>query len=366
MAPAAESLRQSLAAASPDRLAALDAAVTAEALRRHDAFLAGIDAYRRHPYRRELPDPPVLWSEGTTRLLDYRTRTGGVPVLVVPSLVNRAYILDLTARRSLLRYLAARGLAPFLVDWGAPGQLERDFTLSDYIDGRLVGAARAVAAECGRPPTVLGYCMGGLLALALAQRQPKLAVSLALLATPWDFHAGRESHALMMRALTEPLGRLIEGMGEVPVDLLNAMFASLDPGLAARKFTAFSHLERRSARARDFVALEDWANDGVALAGPVARECLFGWYGDNDPAEGRWRIGGEAIRPEAVSQPALVLVPQRDRIVPPESARALGARLPNAKVIMLKGGHVGMLTATRAKTEVYGPLAKWLVRSAVQ
>ncbi len=367
LAPAAAELRESLANAGPDDLKAFDAAVTAEAMRRHRAFLAGIDAYRRHPYHRELAEPPCLWQEGTTRLLDYREpkSAGGVPVLVVPSLINRSYILDLTARRSLLRSLARKGLAPLLVDWGTPGETEAGFTLTDYIAGRLERALEVAVAELGRPVASLGYCMGGLLALALAQRRPDAVQSIVLLATPWDFCAGREAHALMMRALALPLGEMIGAMGSLSVDFLNAMFASLDPALSARKFTAFARLPRRSARARDFVALEDWANDGVPLAGPVARECLFGWYGDNEPARGLWKIAGRAVTPEEITQPVLVVVPERDRIVPPASSLPLADRLPNAQVLTLKGGHVGMLTSPRATTEVYGPLAKWLTRSAL-
>jgi polyhydroxyalkanoate synthase subunit PhaC len=368
LAAAAADLRQSLAAAGADAAEAFAGAVAAEAARRHEIFLTGIDAYRRHPYRRGLPPAPTVWSDGTTRLLDYRLpgAEGGVPVLLVPSLINRAYILDLMPKRSLVRYLAAKGLAPFLVDWGAPGEAEAAFTLTDYVAGRLEAALDAVTGLTGRAVTVLGYCMGGLLALALAQRRPRQAAALALMATPWDFAAGRESHAVMMRALAQPMGRLIDAAGSVPVDILQAMFASLDPGLAARKFIAFARLKRRSARARDFVALEDWANDGVALAGPVARECLFGWYGDNQPAAGNWRIGDRPVLPEEVTVPTLLLVPERDRIVPPGSALPLAKRIANAKLMMLTGGHVGMLTGARAKTDVYGPLAKWLVRSAVQ
>ena len=66
----------------------------------------------------------MLWQEGTTRLLDYAP-AGGMPVLAVPSLVNRAYILDLAPDNSLMRYLAGLGLRPFLVDWDAPGEVER-------------------------------------------------------------------------------------------------------------------------------------------------------------------------------------------------------------------------------------------------
>ncbi|KIL97079.1 Polyhydroxyalkanoic acid synthase [Paramagnetospirillum magnetotacticum MS-1] len=366
LAQAGQDLAQSLKDAGPDAWTRLDEAVAAESIRRHEAFLAGIDAYRHHPYRRSLPPAPEIWRQGTTCLRDYRLPDcdNARPVLVVPSLINRAYILDLTQKRSLMRYLAAKGLAPFLVDWDAPGEAEKNFTLTDYIAGRLGAALDEVLRLTGRKPAVVGYCMGGLLALALAQRRPESVSALVLLATPFDFVTGRESNAVLMKALAQPMGALIDGVGEVPVDMLQAMFAGLDPGLAARKFTAFARLKRRSARARDFVALEDWANDGVALAGPVARECLFGWYGGNDPVEGRWCIEGRPVNPDEVTIPTLVMIPHRDRIVPPASALPLWERIPSAKLMRLSGGHVGMLTGPRAKTEVYGPLMRWLHRRA--
>jgi len=67
--------------------------------------------------------------------------------------------------------------------------------------------------------------------------------------------------------------------------VLRALFFSLDPGLAERKFCSFATWE--TGRAEDFVALEDWLNDGIPLAGPIARDCLFGWYGANTPVRGR-------------------------------------------------------------------------------
>ena len=304
---------------------------------------------------------------GTTRLLDYRRPDcAGTPVLLVPSLINRAYILDLSQRRSLARGLAARGLSPFLVDWDAPGGEERDFTLTDYVAGRLEAALDQVLAVTGAKPALVGYCMGGDLALALALRRTADVKGLALLATPWNFHAGREAHGKLLRALSPSLDALIKVTGTLPVDILQALFASLDPGLTAKKFAAFARLKRQSARARDFVALEDWANDGVDLAGPVARECLSGWYGDNDTHLGRWRIDGRVVDPAALRLPALALIPERDRIVPPDSAAPLITAIAGSKSMVVRGGHVGMLLSARAGTEVYTPLARWLKRSLLQ
>ena len=376
MQEAARDLQRSLAAAGPESFETFHRAVAAEAILRHRNFLDGIDAYRRHPYQRNLPQPPTLWSAGSTRLLDYRaSNTGpnphaeicnGLPVLVVPSLVNRAYILDLTKRRSLMRYLASRGMAPFLVDWDAPGPEESAFTLTDYVAGRLEAALDAVIAATGRKPAVMGYCMGGMLAMALAQRRPESISGLVLLATPWDFHAAGTGQAALMQALSAPLEAMIKGLGMLPVDALQALFMGLDPGLSPRKYAAFTRLKRRSARARDFVALEDWANDGVPLTSSVACESLFRWYGHNDPAMGNWRIAGRPVLPQEVTSPTLVVVPTRDRIVPPESALPLADCIPHAKLMTINGGHVGMLLTSRAKTEVYGPITKWLIHLSPQ
>lgn len=347
-----------MAAADPKALAA---ALEREVRARTDRFLSGIETYRSHPYRRALADPPAVWTEGATRLLDYGEGAPGArPILVVPSLINRAYVLDLAEGRSLLRYLAARGLRPLLVDWGAPGAEERGFDLDRYIAGRLERALDAAVALAGQAPAVLGYCMGGDLALALATRRSRDVTGLALLATPWDFHAERPEQARALAALMTPLWPFIDQAGEMPVDLLQVLFAGLDPYLALRKFQGFAALDPSSADAEAFVALEDWANDGVPLAAPVAHACMTGWYGRNDTAHGEWRVGGRVIDPAAVASPALVIVPERDRIVPPKSALALAHAISGAKLVTTGLGHIGMVVGARAPAEVWAPLAAWL------
>jgi polyhydroxyalkanoate synthase subunit PhaC len=360
LAEAGSALRQSVGDVPPEDFAV---AVDAELRSRADVFLRGLERYRRHTYRRTLVDPPVLWRDGSSRLVDYGP-TGGAPVLVVPSLVNRAYILDLAEDKSLLRFLAGVGLRPLLVDWGRPDATERRFSLTDYIAGRLEAAAEAAAAAAGTPVAVVGYCMGGLLALALAQRRPRLVSSLALLATPWDFHAERPGQARLLGELVKPLARAFSALGEVPVDVLQTLFAALDPLLALRKFSRFAALAEGSAEERDFVAIEDWLNDGVPLALPVALECIGGWYGDNTPGRGCWQVASRPVLPARVAVPSLVIVPAQDRIVPPATAAALADVLPGAERLTPPLGHIGMMVAREAPAAVWQPLAHWLLGHA--
>jgi polyhydroxyalkanoate synthase subunit PhaC len=346
--PQAKSLAARLAAADPDTLTR---ALAAAALERHDAMLRGIVRYRTHPYRRDLPDPPVVWRQGAARLLDYGGN--GAAVLCLCSLINRAYVLDLSPRGSLVRWLAGQGLRPLLLDWGEPEpDLDLDRCMTRYLEPALDAALALDAA----PVALLGYCMGGTLAVALATRRPEAVRALALLAAPWDFARGDPTGVVRALARCDPVGDT-----PIPLDLLQAYFAVLDPGLAQRKFAAFADADAETAA--EFVAVEDWLNDGVALPAGVARGCLRDWYGRNAPHLGTWRVAGHVVQPARLRMPSLVVVPGTDRIVPPACARPLADVIPGAQRLDVDGGHIGMVVGPRAEALLWRPLLAWLNRA---
>ena len=135
---------------------------------------------------------------------------------------------------------------------------------------------------------------------------------------------------------------------------------SIDPLQGWTKFQSFAAVPVESPAAETFVALEDWLNDGVPLAGDVARACLFGWYGANDPARGNWVVAGQTIDPHQIGCPALGVVPAQDRIVPPASARALIDAISGAKSLSPNAGHIGMMMGGKARKELWLPLIEWL------
>jgi polyhydroxyalkanoate synthase subunit PhaC len=340
--------------------AAFPAEILTETLRQDAALIGGIAAYRRHPSRRTLPDPPTIWSEGGSRLLDYGHDTTALPVLFVPSLINRAYVLDLAEGQSMLRYLANRSVRPLLLDWGWPGEVERSFTMTDYVAGRMERAITAAFQAAKAPVVLAGYCMGGTLAVAAALRRPELIRGLALLAAPWDFHAGNREQALQAARTLPLLEPALAFSRTLPIDVLQSLFALLDPWAVAAKYRSFHRLPQDSDRARQFVALEDWLNDGVPLAAEVARACLSDWYGNNAPARGTWRIAGLPVDPGAITTPSFVAVPGQDRIVPPDSARPLARLIPGAVLHQPTAGHIGMVAGARAEASLWRPLLDWL------
>jgi poly(3-hydroxyalkanoate) synthetase len=331
----------------------LDAAFKSAA-EKDAALVSGIAAYRSFPYRRDMPDPPAVWEEGETRLLDFGGE--GSPVLFVPSLINRAYILDLMEEASMLRFMAAHGTHPYLLDWGWPGEAERKFTLTDYIAGRL---ERANAAITG-PVILAGYCMGGLLALAAAIRAPQKITALALLATPWDFHAEDPAQARKLAETVPLFEPSMRFSGTLPIDVLQTLFTMIDPYGVGEKYRNFAGQDKFLLRARRFVAMEDWLADGVPLAAPVARETLGGWYGANSAAAGAWRVAGLPVIPEQLDLPVFAAIPGRDKLVPAASALPLARRLKNAKIIEPAAGHIGMIAGTNAQRALWEPFIHWL------
>ncbi len=295
-------------------------------------------------------------------------------MLVIPSLINRYHVLDMDKQQSFIRALADAGFRPLLIDWDVPGKDEANFTFDDYLAKRLFPAlnlARKMAGKmAGGKVHVIGYCMGGLLTTALAAHASDAIRSLMFLATPWDFHgdvAGREQAARVEKMLPQ-IEPILEQQGELPVDVLQCFFISLQPFALLDKFMRFAAMKKGSAEERAFVLIEDWVNEGVPLTGKVAHTCLQGWYIDNSPPKCAWRVLGKFIRPQDIKLPSLHVIPQNDKIVPPASAKALAMAMRQASglsdvfpgVLEPEFGHISMMVNAAARDKLWPQLFSWL------
>lgn len=349
------------ALANPD----LQRAVEAEIAARSQKLLRGINAYLTHPYRRVTCDAHVFWRKDRVRLLDYsppEAAHGNAPVvLFIPSLINRYYILDLLPQSSLLKHLSAAGMRPMVIDWDAPEASMAALRCADYVERYLFEALEAVRRSTRGPVILAGYCMGGLLAMALAQHRMREINGLILLATPWDFHAAGVTRLVPDEARLALLSGVIAQQDIVPAEAVQASFYSQDPWRFHEKFQHFSTLPPGSVEAELFVALEQWVNDGVPLTRAVAQECVEDWSWRNRPALGEWHIGGGCtLAPHRLDLPALLVAAQRDAIVPRDCALPLSALLPRVTRLQPSCGHVGMVAGMHAATQLYRPMTQWI------
>lgn len=337
---------------------AFETAIKRKAAERKDAFIAGINTYIGRPYSRPNSCSEPAKKIGCVTLHDYGGE--GQPILMVPSLVNPYYILDLMPGRSFACYLKEQGYRPFLLDWGSPSEAESGYGLTEYVEARLEPMLQHVTALAGAKIPVIGYCMGGTLCAALVVRNPSLVSKLVLLAAPWNFDtkkplAGRQNAVEMLELINSlPAG------SDVSVDLLQTFFTNVDPTLSDRKFRAYNAGKYRGEEADFFSAMEVWANNGPMLARGAALASLGDWYRDNKPHLGRWLVGGQTILPEGVDCPAFIAAPKADRLVPQESAFAFMEGLRQGVKHEPPSGHIGMVVGNRAKKGLWSPVVDWL------
>jgi polyhydroxyalkanoate synthase len=310
--------------------------------------LAGLRAYQEAPRDPSPALKPAVFEALGAKLRDYGG--GGKPVLFVPSLINPPNILDLNEDRSLLRWLTGKGHRVLLLDWGWDGEARRNLSVAGHVERIVLPMMRSI----GEAPALVGYCLGGTMALAAAS--PGGARSLATIAAPWHFSGFPPDARLMLGGLWGRAVHATAAMGLLPMEILQSAFWSLDPARTVSKFEAFAAMDPASAEARTFVTLEDWANDGPPITEAAARELFEGFFRDDVCGSGQWRVDGRTVDPDTLSCPLLNIVSTTDRIVPHASAVRTGERID------LDQGHVGMVVGRSARAALWEPLEAWLSR----
>lgn len=355
LAKKAAALNRQRAKLSAHARAKLDQLLDAKIRDKLDNFHTNVTRYHAQPPSLRNTRAVLRDQIGSTRLWQYAPdQTQRPPILCVPSLVNRHYILDLYPGCSLLEYMYAQGFAPYIIDWDQPDSTEIALTLDDYT-ARALACADFVHAQTKQKIHVLGYCMGGVLAAGVALHRPKIAQSLCLLATPWDFAPMGISPA-RIEQLQRHIFPLFAKDGLVPVDLLQALFMEREPTVVIDKFSQLSPAQDWT----HFTALEDWLNDGVPITRAVLDQCLIQWYAENRLAKGQFKILGKKLQPSRLRLPALSVIPKTDRIVPRPSAQALANALPQSTTILADTGHLGIVTSRRQQQILWPRIATWL------
>lgn len=341
--------------------AQLSAALAEHCQERLALLISGIERYQTDAFARPHSKAQTVLHIHAASLQDHGG--AGPPVLLVPSLINPGWVLDLLPGVSFAQHLVQQGFHVYSMDWGRPRAKERRFTLSDYVEKRLVAALEYIQFQNG-PCHLIGYCLGGNIALAGALIRPDLVTSFCAIATPWDFSAMGASARNIVSATYQQLRPILAKTGEMPADALQALFAQLDPTQIERKFVKFAALDPQDPGQRKkidhFIAVEDWSNEGPPLASGVVEDCFVKFYGANDAYEGAWRVAGEPVRPGQLACPALVLAAGKDKIVPQASTLALAHQLPAPQVLTPHAGHVGMMVGQRAQALCWQPVSAWL------
>ena len=306
------------------------------------AALDGLAKYERTERSLRRPPRATAAQVGPAVLHDFGGE--GRPAVLVPSLINPPHVLDLDEEVSLSNAVTGMGRRALLLDWGTARD-RADLDIRGHIERLLVPLLEGL----GEPAALIGYCLGGTMAVAAANFTEVERV--ATIAAPWRFAGYPEDSRSSLAALWRSAKNAADRLNVLPMEVLQAAFWSLDPHRTVSKFARFAELETGSPDARRFVTLEDWANEGEPLPLPAARELIEDLFGSDLPGRGEWEIAGRRMT-DTIAAPLLNFTSSHDRITPDASA-AFGDRQEIA------AGHVGMVVGS-ARSQLHRGLERFL------
>lgn len=317
-----------------------------------------------------LPRPPVgltphqvIFRQNKLELRYYAPRgpVGPAPVVVIPSMINRAYICDLEPDRSLVAGLAEKGHAVYLVDWGVPGPEDGSLDVGHVLLDLLHRALDRVCRHAGADSAfLLGYCQGGTLAAMYTALRPQMVRGLATFTAPVHFaHGGR------FRQFVDPVAfdvdAAIPADGLVNVDIMKVGFQLLDPMGSLSKYAALAAVLDQPRELARALARERWLEENVPMPGAFAREFIRKAYQEDRLMHGGWVIRGETVDLAQIRCPLLVCAARKDFIAPKEAVLPLSQRTSSADVVAhtLDTGHIGVVVGSFGPRVFYPLLDRW-------
>jgi polyhydroxyalkanoate synthase len=313
----------------------------------------------------------IIYSRDTMKLYHYRPicdEVYRVPVVLVMSLINRYYIVDLSPGQSLVEYLLQQGLDVYLIDWGVPRAGHEYLMMDHYVGEYIPECLERVAEESGESEySMVGYCLGGVMAcMHAALNQHGGIKNLGCFATPVDA-SGMSLYKRWADSDNFDIDRLVDELGNVPPAMVDAMLQALRP--LHRSAGRMSLLDNVSND--EFVKahyrFDRWTSDPVPLAGEVARQLFKHFLRDNKFIANEFEVKGEKVDLKKITCPFLHVAATHDHIVPALASKDIINRVGSKDKleIVVKGGHVSLVAGGNAVYRLWPQLRDWLGQRSV-
>ncbi|MEL6280505.1 MAG: alpha/beta fold hydrolase [Pseudomonadota bacterium] len=287
----------------------------------------------------------IVFRNHLVELIQYAPTTAkahATPVLIVPAWIMKYYVLDLSETNSLVKYLVDKGHTVFIASWRNPTEDDRDLGLEDYLDQgvlQTLGAVQSIAGDI--PVNLVGYCLGGTLAATaaayLARRNARAVKSLTMLAAQVDFEEAGELSVFISDSQLAFLDELMKDQGVLEKDQMSGAFQLLRSNDLIWSRAMKTYLMGKRRKPNDLMA---WNADGTRMPARMHSEYLRAMYLNNDLAEGRFKVNGEAVSVSDINAPIFTVATTKDHVAPWRSVYKLHILADTGITFVLtSGGH---------------------------
>ena len=288
----------------------------------------------------------VVFRNRLMELIQYEPTTGEVqrePVLLQSAWMMKYYIMDLSPRNSIVKYLVDHGHTVFMISWLNPGAEERDLGMEDYRRLGTVAAIDAIGEILpGRKIHGVRYCLGGILltiaAAAMARDGDDRLASVTLFTTMTDFSEAGEMEVFMDPGEVAFIEDMMWEQGYLDPKQAGGAFQLLKSrDLIWSKMVREYFLGRREP----MFDLMAWNADGTRMPYRQHAELLRRLYRDNELFAGCYQVGGRPVHISDIHVPIFAVAAERDHVAPWRSVYKLHLQSDATELsfVLTSGGH---------------------------
>ena len=306
-----------------------------------DAFEVGVDL--------AVTPGAVVLQTPVFELIQYRPVTPAVrqvPLLIVPPVINKFYVMDLAPGRSMVEYLVGQGLQVFMISWRNPDARHAKWDLDTYGQA-ILDAMDAAARITGSEQTVLaGACSGGIIAamvaahLAHTGQQDRIAAATLMVTVLDQAHAGVASAVIDERTarVAEAASR---ARGYLDGRSLAEVFAWLRPNDLIWNYWVNNYLLGRKPPPFDILF---WNADTTRMTAGLHRDFLELGAANALVTPGGATMLGSPVDLSLVDRDSYIVAGITDHICPWQSCyrstQLLGGRL---QFLLSTSGHIAAM-----------------------
>jgi polyhydroxyalkanoate synthase subunit PhaC len=292
----------------------------------------------------------VVYRTEEFELIQYTPQTDevySVPLLMVPPVINKFYVMDIAPGRSMIEYFVRQGIQVFAISWRNPGVEQRNWGFDTYGQA-ILNAMESVEKITGSDRTHLqASCSGGILASMTAAHlnaigEGERLAGLTLMVTVLDQRkAGFASAAIDEEAANIAVA-LSARKGYLDGRSLAEMFAWLRPTDLVWRYWVNNYLEGKSPAAFDVLF---WNADTTRMAAALHRDMVMMGLHNSLVTPGEVSMLGTPVDLNQLTTDAYVVAGIADHISPWQacyrSARLLGVK--NMRFVLSSSGHIASL-----------------------
>ncbi|MGR2821729.1 class I poly(R)-hydroxyalkanoic acid synthase [Vibrio vulnificus] len=303
----------------------------------------------------------IVFQNDLFELIQYRPLTEQVnatPLLIVPPFINKYYILDLTAKNSMVRWLLEQGHSVFMMSWKNPGKAQASVEFGDYVTEGVVKAVTAIEEITGQEQiNAAGYCIGGtVLACTVgyyaAKRMKKRIKSATFFTTLLDFSQPGEVGAYINDTIISAIELQNNAKGYMDGRSLSVTFSLLRENSLYWNYYVDNYLKGSSPV--DFDLLY-WNSDSTNVAAATHNFMLRELYLNNKLVQDKGvKIGGVWIDLDKIRIPSYFISTKEDHIALWQGTYRGALNMGGNKTFVLgESGHIAGIVNPPAKNK-YG------------